>query len=228
MGILLAWAVHLYTASSVLIGLWALDAIRRHEFRLAMYLMLITMAIDATDGMWARRARVKERIPWFDGRRLDDICDFFTYVLVPACMLVETRLLPHPAWASLPVLASAYGFSQEDAKTPDHFFLGFPSYWNVVVMYLYLMGASPSTALWIIALLSAGVFVPIRYIYPTRTPTLRSLSMGMATLWGIAFSWVAVRPDPNPTWVVLTLLIGPGYYLALSFLLHFTLRRQAV
>jgi phosphatidylcholine synthase len=225
MGTLLAWAVHLYTASSALVGLWAVSAIYEHEFRLASYLMLVTMAIDATDGMWARRAQVKRRIPSIDGRRLDDICDYFTYVLVPAAMLIEAEMLPHPIWASLPVLASAYGFSQADAKTADDFFLGFPSYWNVVVMYLYLMGASPTTALGILAVLSFAVFVPTRYIYPTRTRTLRSLSMTMMALWGLAFAWFAVRPDPDPRWLLVTLVIGPGYYLALSFFLHFTLPR---
>jgi phosphatidylcholine synthase len=227
MGTLLAWAVHLYTASSAVFGLWAIDAIYSGEYRLAMYLMLLTMAIDATDGMWARRVRVKERIPWVDGRRLDDICDFFTYVLVPASMLIQAHLLPHPIYAALPVLASGYGFSQADAKTSDDFFLGFPSYWNVAVMYLYLMEASPSTALWIIAALSAGVFVPTRYIYPTRTRALRPLSMAMMAIWGLAFAWLAVRPDPDSRWLLLTLAIGPGYYLALSFILHFVLPRDS-
>jgi phosphatidylcholine synthase len=180
------------------------------------------MAIDATDGMWARRANVKKVIPWIDGRRLDDICDFFTYVLVPAFMLVEANMLPHPFWASLPVLASAYGFSQDAAKTDDHFFLGFPSYWNVVAMYLYLMDASPTTALWIVGVLSVGVFWPIRYIYPTRTRALRSLSLAMMTIWALSFSWLAVVPEPSQAALRATLLIGPGYYLALSFFLHWT------
>jgi phosphatidylcholine synthase len=123
------------------------------------------------------------------------------------------------------VLASAYGFAQADAKTADDFFLGFPSYWNVVVMYLYLMHASPTTSLAIVAFLSLAVFVPTRYIYPTRTATLRPLSMTMMTLWGLGFAWFAVRPDPDPRWLLVTLAIGPGYYLALSFFLHFTLPR---
>ena len=122
-----AWCVHLYTASSAVFGVWAIWAIFAHEFRLSIYLMLLTLAIDSTDGALARVARVSERIPWFDGRRLDDICDFFTYVIVPACFLIEADLLPHGAWTAVPVLASCYGFSQVDAKTPDHCFIGFPS-----------------------------------------------------------------------------------------------------
>ncbi len=140
-----AWAVHLYTASSAVFGLWGVFAVFSGEFRLAIYLMLLTLVIDSTDGALARWVDVRGRIPWLDGRRLDDICDYFTYVILPACFLVEAQLLPHPAWAAVPVLASAYGFSQELAKTDDHFFLGFPSYWNVVAIYLYLFGAEPAT-----------------------------------------------------------------------------------
>ena len=39
----------------------------------------------------------------------------------------------------MPLLASGYGFCQTAAKTKDHFFTGFPSYWNIVVLYLYVL-----------------------------------------------------------------------------------------
>jgi phosphatidylcholine synthase len=200
-------------------GVWAIFAIFAHEYRLAIYLMMLTMVIDSTDGMMARFFDVKGRIPWFDGRRLDDMCDFFTYVLVPACMMVEAELLPHPAWAAVPVLASAYQFSQDDAKTDDHFFVGFPSYWNIVAMYTYLMGAAPTTALLIVLICSFGVFVPIKYLYPTRTRYLRPLSLGMMGAWALVFSWTAVRPDPSSAWLWAS-LFGPVYYVGLSFFLN--------
>ncbi len=214
-----AWCVHLYTASSAVFGVWALWAIFAHEFRLSIYLMLLTLAIDSTDGALARAARVSERIPWFDGRRLDDICDFFTYVIVPACFLIEADLLPHAAWAAVPVLASCYGFSQVDAKTPDHCFLGFPSYWNVVAIYLYLLSVRPEVGLGIVLFLSVGVFVPLRYVYPSRTRFLRPLSLVVLGTWVLVISWIGVRPDPDPDWVRWTLL-GPAYYLGLSAVLN--------
>ena len=227
MGTLLAWTVHLYTASSALLGLWAVHAIHEQEFRLASYLMIMAMAIDSTDGLLARRFEVRNRIPWIDGRRLDDICDYFTYVLVPAAMLVEAQLLPHPAWSAVPVLASAYGFSQVDAKTTDGTFLGWPSYWNVVVIYLYLLGASPSTALSVVLLCAAGVFVPIQYIYPSRATVFRGLSMTLSALWAFLFTWYAVQPEPSARGVWLSLALGPGYYLAMSFALHFARTRRS-
>ena len=219
MGTLAAWGVHLYTASSAVFGVWGIAACFAHEFRLAIYLMLLTLVIDSTDGALARWVDVRGRIPWFNGRRLDDICDFFTYVLLPACFLIEAGLLPHPAWAAVPILASAYGFSQEQAKTDDHFFLGFPSYWNVLAIYLYLIGVEPVSGLWIVLICSAGVFVPLKYVYPSRTRPWRPLTLAVLGAWLLAISWVGVRPDPDPRLVWLT-LAGPAYYLGISLLLN--------
>ncbi len=211
--------VHLYTASSAALGVWALVAAGNGEFRLSMYLMMLTLVVDSTDGALARAVRVRERIPWFDGRRLDDICDFFTYVIVPSYFMIVADLLPHPAWASIPVLASCFGFSRDDAKTEDHFFLGFPSYWNVVAMYLYVLDVAPTTGLIVVLALAATVFVPLRYIYPSRTRILRPLSLAVLAAWVVVFSWLAVRPDPDPGWVWLSLL-APVYYVGLSLVLN--------
>src|SRR5262245_2225802 len=185
--------------------------------------MMLTLAIDSTDGALARALDVRGRIPWFDGRRLDDICDYFTYVIAPACFLLAADMLPHPAWAALPVLASAYGFSRDDAKTPDHFFTGFPSYWNVVAAYMYLLAWSPGTCAAVLAVLSAGVFVPMRWIYPSRTRPLRALTVPLLAIWTAAFTWLAVQPDPDPAALRLSLL-GPAYYTGLSLVLG---RRRA-
>ena len=223
-----AWLVHLYTASSAVLGVWGVVACFQGQFRLAMYLMMLTMVIDSTDGALARAANVKQRIPWFDGRRLDDICDYFTYVLLPACFLIAAQMLPSPYWVALPVLASAYGFCQDKAKTDDYFFLGWPSYWNVAVMYLYLMGSSPGVVLaWVVGL-SAAIFVPMKYIYPSRTRFLRPLSLVVLAAWTLIFSWIAVRPDPAELWIWITLALGPGYYVGLSALLNVPRVRAAL
>jgi phosphatidylcholine synthase len=194
-------------------------AIFSHELHLAIYLMLLTLAIDSTDGALARLAQVEQRIPWFDGRRLDDICDFFTYVIVPACFLIEAELLPHAAWVAAPVLASCYGFSHAEAKTPDYCFRGFPSYWNVVAIYLYLLDARPIVGLGIVLVLALGVFVPLRYLYPSRTRLLRPLTLAVLGTWVLVLAWIGVRPDPDPIWVRWTLL-GPAYYLGLSAIIN--------
>lgn len=224
----LAWLVHLYTASSAVFGLFGVVACFRGQFHLAMYLMMLTIVIDSTDGALARLVDVRRQIPWFDGRRLDDICDYFTYVVLPACFLVAAGMLPHPAWAAVPVLTSGYGFSQDKAKTDDFFFLGWPSYWNVAVMYLYLLGSPPSVVLaWVLGL-GTAIFVPMKYIYPSRTRVLRPLSVGVLALWVLIFSWLAVRPNPSLAWLYITLALGPGYYVGLSLLLNVPRVRAAL
>src|SRR5438876_9517824 len=79
---LLAWCVHAYTALGLVAAAAMAVLIVQGElasFRWVFVLMLVATLIDATDGTLARRARVKEVLPGFDGRRLDDLIDFLTY-----------------------------------------------------------------------------------------------------------------------------------------------------
>jgi len=195
----------------------------RGEAATAFLWMAYTIVIDAIDGTLARAVGVKEVIPWIDGSRLDDLVDYFTYVLVPAFFLVQMHLLP-TGWVlpvvGLMVIASAYGFSQTTAKTADHFFTGFPSYWNIVVFYLYALGWTPAVnALWIVAL-AIGVFVPIRYVYPSRTTTLRALTVMLGSAWGVAVVYALLHLDAVPRRVVVASLAFPIYYFVLSLALH--------
>ncbi len=113
------------------------------DYRTALFWLATATVIDATDGVLARALRVKERLPWFDGAKLDDLVDYLTYVFVPVFLIVRAELVP-PAlslWIGGAVLiASGYGFSRDDAKvaTTDYFFTGFPSYWNIAALYLYV------------------------------------------------------------------------------------------
>ena len=120
------------------------------------------MAVDSVDGTLARAVGVRRVLPGIDGRRLDDVVDFFNYALVPVVFLVAGGYLVHVAWAALPVLASAYGFSQEKAKTDDGFFLGFPSYWNVLAIFAWLLEVSALTCTAFVMLFSVLVFVPLQ------------------------------------------------------------------
>jgi phosphatidylcholine synthase len=198
-------------------------AIEQARFQAAFSLMVLAVLIDATDGTLARSAKVKELIPWFDGDRLEDIIDYLNYVLVPAYFLIRAGLLPHrdALWlAALPLLASAYGFCHKEAKTSDHFFLGFPSYWNIVVFYFYVL----KTPLWInaflIIILSFLVFVPIRYIYPSRSPVQRSLTVGLGALWGMLILLIIYQlPEPDPN-VIFASLVFPAYYTVVSLWLE--------
>ena len=186
----LAWAVHLYTATGLIAAagmalLLARPVVTDQDVRWTFVLMLIATLIDATDGMLARWVRVKDVLPGFDGRRLDDIVDFLTYTVLPLFLIWRTVLLP-AGWEAvllLPLLASAYGFSQVSAKTPEGFFLGFPSYWNLVAFYLYLLPMPGWLRVAILVVLALLTFVPSVYLYPTQRGRLNRLRNLLGFLW---------------------------------------------
>jgi phosphatidylcholine synthase len=220
---MLAWGVHLLTASGAVVGVWCLMAIDEGNYRGAFLGMLLAVLIDAADGPLARLARVKETLPTYDGSKLDDIVDYLNYVVVPVVFLHHARLLP-VSWGgwilALLLLSSAYRFCHAAAKTPDHFFTGFPSYWNILAFYFYV-GKTP---LWFNAAFTVFaaimVLVPIKYIYPGRTPALRPVTVGLGLLWGAAvFAIIWQLPERSPSLVAWSLLY-PAYYTILSLVWH--------
>jgi phosphatidylcholine synthase len=222
-GLVLAWLVHLYTALGAVVAFFTVICIEQDLFQEAFWLMSLAVAIDASDGTLARAVRIKEVIPWFDGDRLEDVIDYANYVMVPCLFLLHAKLLPSQdaLWlAGLPLVASAYGFCQKEAKTTDHFFLGFPSYWNIVAFYLYVL----RTPLWVnafsIIIFSILVFVPIRYVYPSRSPIYRSFTNGLGVVWAaevIAIIYLLPQPPRELLWLS---LLFPVYYVALSLWLE--------
>jgi phosphatidylcholine synthase len=221
--ILCAWFVHFYSALGAVIALLAIRAIEAGDFKYSFQLMAFAVAIDATDGSLARAFRVKERLPWFDGARLDDIIDYLNYVVVPCLLLLRAELLPKQdeLWlAAIPLIASAYGFCRTDAKTSDHFFLGFPSYWNVVAFYLYVLKAPPWVNAFVVIILAVMVFVPLKYVYPSRSPRFRWQTNALGVLWGLALLVIMHRLPNPPTALVIVSLAYPAYYLALSLWLE--------
>jgi phosphatidylcholine synthase len=218
-----AWLAHLYTATGAVLAFLAAVAVIEGDYRTGFFWLAAQVFVDATDGLLARAARVKHHLPWFDGAKLDDIVDYLTYVFVPALAIWRVPLVK-PAWG-LPVVAaillsSAYAFNRADAKTEDHFFTGFPSYWNVVVLYLLFAEWDRSTNLAILASLIVLVFVPIRYVYPSRTPIWQLPTNVLGGLWGVAMLVMLWQyPQVSRTLFLLS-LIFPVYYLALSLVLQ--------
>jgi phosphatidylcholine synthase len=221
---MIAWLAHCYTALGAVLALAATIAVFESRFRDVFLLLGAAMFIDATDGWLARALRVKERIPGYDGARLDDIVDYLTYVFVPVLLVIYAGLLPD-GWAvavgGLVLLASAYGFGQADAKvaTTDHFFTGFPSYWNIVAFYLYLWHLPPAVNAGILAALAVLVFVPIRYVYPSRTETLKVPTLVLGAIWAVLAVVVIWRlPATDGPWAALS-HVFPVYYTILSLYL---------
>ena len=218
MRVWLAWGVHLFTASGALLGAAALAAIANGAWSAALLGMLAALFIDAVDGAAARAVQVDRVVPTFDGRRLDDMVDYLNYVIVPMVFLVVAGLLLHAGLAAIPILASAYGFSQVDAKTEDDFFLGFPSYWNVIAIYLWLFALPAWLGTAIVAGFAALVFVPFKYVYPSKLRRWRRTTAIGAALWLIALALASARPQSTAAEpLTQASLAFPAWYLWLSF-----------
>ncbi len=216
---LFAWFVHIFTASGAVWGLLGIIAIAQHQWVLTFVWMITAAFVDSFDGLLARRARVKEVVPQIDGALLDNMVDFLNYVIVPAFFIFEYGILPDRyalIGTMLVVLASTYQFSQNDAKTDDHYFKGFPSYWNVLAFYLFILNLSPWSNLTIIVLLAILVFVPIKYIYPTRTDFYRRVTMTLGVVWAAICMLLLFQYPESNGWLVNISLLYVLYYVGLS------------
>lgn len=229
----LAWVAHAYTALGlVLAAAMAVFIVEgsRESFRWAFACMLVACLVDSTDGTLARRLRVKELLPNFDGAKLDDLIDFLTFTSLPLALVWRAELLPPAAeWVLVvALLASGYGFCQIPAKTTDGYFVGFPSYWNIVAFYLYALEIPPWVAAAVILLLSALTFVPSYYLYPSRGSTLSRLTSFLGGVWVVLLTWILWRlpemdlvPGAAEVSQVRTLafvsLFYPVYYMVVSW-----------
>ncbi len=219
-GRVLSWGVHLFTARGAVLGAFALVCIATKRLELAVLLMLMSLFVDSVDGSLARAARVSEHLPQIDGRRLDDIVDYLNFVIVPTLFMWAAGSLVHLGWLSAPVLASAYGFARVDAKTEDDFFLGFPSYWNILAIYLWLMAVHPVAGTIWVAALSIAVFVPIKFLYPSKVQPL-SLRFWLGVgggIWAAALIACVLWPaETSAYFLIEASLAYPAWYLLLSF-----------
>jgi phosphatidylcholine synthase len=222
----LAWSVHLITASGVVVGMLALFAAVELRWTTAFVWLGLAAVIDGVDGTLARRFNTKKYAPGVDGALLDNLIDYFTYVIVPAFFVYQAQLVPSNltvAAVTIIGMTSAYQFSQVDAKTDDHFFKGFPSYWNVLVFYLIVVDVAPMVGFITIAVLGIMVFVPIKYVYPSRTEVLQKPTLVLTGLWGLSVALILQQfaegtLQPWLVWLSLSYIV---YYLALSLYLTF-------
>ncbi len=227
----LAWCAHAYTAVGLIAAAGIAIAIFRQDFHVAFWLMFLAVVVDATDGTFARAVKVKEVLPRFDGRRLDDRIDFHTYTTLPLFLIWRAELLP-PEWQMcllIPLLASAYGFCQTEAKTDDGYFLGFPSYWNIIAFYLYVLEMPAWGNVALLLFFALLTFVPARYLYPTHRGRLNRWTNVIGAIWGLLVIVIlcrlpATRVDGRNTdlttyVLVLASLFFPVYYLVCSWII---------
>ena len=189
----IAWSVHAFTTFGIVAGFLALVAVLKNDPFTAFVWLGVALFVDGVDGSLARKARVTEYTPNFDGASLDLVIDYFTYVAVPALMVYWFNMVPldfifsGSTWslicAVIIMAVSCYTFAYVGMKSSDYYFVGFPAIWNVVVLYFYLFGSGAIVNLISILALAVLTFVPIKFVHPLRVTLWRSITIPVTILW---------------------------------------------
>ena len=220
---LLANSVHLFTATGAVWGFLTLLAIWDGNIKLAVVYIIIAMFVDGFDGMLARWLDVKNYANWIDGGLMDNIIDFLTYVVVASLLLIRVPGLMPPGLemvaALLILLTSCFQFSQVEAKSDSsqsYFFKGFPSVWNFIVLYMMLLRLNPWINFAMLMICNVLVFVPIKFLYPTRNNRFRRFTLLLSYLYGALGVWGLLQYPDVPQWVAPASGLYVVYYVVMS------------
>ena len=238
-----AWLVHLFTSLGAVFGIlaiiFAIEAAKAdvlgdvgtyyYNIKLSMYSIIVAVFIDAIDGSLARLVDIKKLAP-LDGALLDNVIDFTTYSIVP-CIWIYVSSVVSTGWlipsTIMITISSSYQFCQMNAKTDDHFFVGFPSYWNVIVIFMLCFQSSQEINQIVIVILTIFSFIPIKYIYLSRTEyiskskVVKVFTFLFTMLASIAtFCAVIVYPMKTPSPFIVIILAFTIFYILFSFKLN--------
>ncbi len=218
-GTLFAAAVHLFTASGVVWGLLALIAAVNNAWTEMFVWLGIALFVDAVDGPLARKARVREVLPDWDGEVLDLVVDYITYVFVPAYALAMAGLVPDAMaipCAALVCLSAAAFFANRNQKTRDNYFVGFPTIWNLVVFYFFLFSPPGWLSVTIVIALSLLTVAPIAVVHPVRVAGNRPMTLILLGVWSaLAIAALLAELQPRPL-VEMGLVLTTLYFVGVS------------
>lgn len=205
-----AWAVHAFTTCGIVLGFLALVAVLKNDPVAAFMWLGLALFVDGVDGTLARKARVLEYTPNVDGRTLDNVIDFFTYVAVPALMVYWFNMTPvdfifsGQTWSLISAAAimavSCYTFANVGMKSDDYYFVGFPALWNVVVLYFFVLQTGPLTNLITVAVLCVLTFVPIKFVHPLRVTDWREITIPLTVLWAAMSLSLIIQAKDRSGW----------------------------
>lgn len=206
--------VHIFTACGAACALLALLAAAKADFVAMFAWLAVALFIDGIDGTLARKYHVAEILPRWSGDALDLVVDFTTYVFVPAFALATSGLLPAPVAIPLAiaiVVTSALYFADEQMKTADNYFRGFPALWNGVAFHLFVLKLPPWVAATSVAVLIVLTFMPLRVLHPFRVPHLRVVNLLALAVW-CALGIYALVTSLDPGSIVAWSLAAVGVY----------------
>lgn len=225
--VLIAFAVHAFTASGAFWAFLALVAAAEGRFANMWFWLGIALLVDGVDGPMARYFNVKSVLPNWSGELLDCIIDYVTFALIPAFALYQSGFLAEVysfICAALIVCTSAIYYADTRMKSRDNFFIGFPICWNMVVFTLFVIEPGWYIAFTVVIASAVLSFIPWLYVHPVRVVTWRPLTLTMLTIWSLAglaavYSWYFGLEVPPVAKV--TIAISGIYLYCLGFVLQF-------
>jgi phosphatidylcholine synthase len=208
------FAIHLLTASGAAASLLAVMASFNSDWTTTFVWLGVALLIDGIDGPIARRFRVRERLPKWDGAALDFVIDYTTYVFVPAIVVARALELPPIIGALCGVVVAVSGalyFADVRMKRPDNSFRGFPAVWNMPVFVLYAFTPPTIVTVASVATLAVLTFLPVNFVHPLRVIRWRAPTLLAVGLWVVTSLWLLVTHFSAPLPVKLVLLAASAY-----------------
>ena len=210
-----AFSVHILTATGAVFAMLAMLAAVDEKWSLMFLWLVVAFAVDGIDGPLARHYNVKKYAPEYDGVLLDLIIDYLTYVFIPAFALFKSGLLNGwTGWLCLIVItfASVIYFADTRMKTKDNSFLGFPGCWNMFVLIMFATTPHWLVILALVVVISAAMFLPLKFIHPVRTIRWRWISLPITILW-TALSGYTAWQDFDISQITILLLSATSIYI---------------
>ena len=181
--------VHFLTGSGIIFSFLALvSVIEGYKLQTFMFLG-IALIIDIIDGTLARKYKIDVIFPNIDGKTLDTIIDYINYILIPCIMLYKFNYLPQNFSLIIPIVIlciSLYSYINIKLIDASFSYLGFPSIWNIILLYLEILSFNKWINLLIIIFFVFLKFVPFKVLHPMRFPKLKKTNITL--LFGTIFT----------------------------------------
>jgi phosphatidylcholine synthase len=218
------FAIHLLTASGAALSILAVMAALAGDWNTAFLWLGLALIVDGIDGPLARRHRVRERLPKWDGAAMDEVIDYTSYVFVPAIIVAEGFGLSGWAGALAGIIIAVSGalyYADTRMKQPDNSFRGFPVVWNMAIFVMYAFLPPPGVTLGIVILLAILTFVPVNFVHPIRVVRWRGLTLCILAAWLAAGAWLLVTDFHAPALVKFVLLAATLYLMSVAAVQQF-------
>ena len=181
--------VHFLTGSGIIFSFLALvSVIEGYKLQTFMFLG-VALFIDIIDGTLARKYKIDVMFPNIDGKTLDTIIDYINYILIPCIMLYKFNYLPQNYSLIIPIVIlciSLYSYINIKLIDASFSYLGFPSIWNIILLYLEILSFNKWINLLIIIFFVFLKFVPFKVLHPMRFPKLKKTNITL--LFGTIFT----------------------------------------